>query len=429
MPKAAAHFGRALKYASGFGVNEGTKSASVASVSASLADMDLGGGERRGEKRQRSQKDDGDVAKEEYGKYMVFITIYTESDEVRNGGLKRTLIRNLESDLEVVLGLSDELEPGPPVRVRVERGTESVSVSVFKMDGSKIPNAVKRKLAGSGIGSGILPLIKQTVPEFDTRDIVLEYPEVRFYRVDITLYADSTKHPMIKTKLSKLGIEFTWPLKTDTGVSFYVNQHPGFVERDASSVGVLVCNFDGSELTRAEVAQFDDAKIGPAIVSRIERTIQRIYPAFEPGRIEITHKKEPVPTPVPEPRRMYGEYEVSVLIRADPKQHPKIHQPNVLKGALTAHLNARGMYPKVITNVSREGQGAVIDVFLPPGSQWTRKARKDFENAGIGNFTVEHIRSIDPSLYMPSPLVHFFTNGNERAMAAEEEKQATCAIS
>jgi hypothetical protein len=64
------------------------------------------------------------------------------------------------------------------------------------MGGSKIPNAVKRKLAGSGIGSGILPLIKQTVPEFDTRDIVLEYPEVRFYRVDITLYADSTKHPL-----------------------------------------------------------------------------------------------------------------------------------------------------------------------------------------------------------------------------------------
>ena len=193
-------------------------------------------------------------------------------------------------------------------------------------------------------------------------------------------------------------------------------------------MGVLVCNFDGSELTRAEVAQFDDAKIGPAIVSRIERTIQRIYPAFEPGRIEITHNKEPVPTPVPEPRRRYGEYEVRVIIRAHPKQHPKIHQPTGLTGALTAHLNARGMYPKVTTNISREGQGAVIDVSVPPGSQWTRKARKDFENAGIGNFTVEHIRSIDPSLYMPSPLVPFFQTNNERAMAAEE-KQATCAIS
>jgi hypothetical protein len=428
MPKAAAHFGRALKYASGFGVNEGTKSASVSSVSASLADMDLGGGERREEKRQRSQEDDGEVAKEEYSKYMVFITIYTESDDVRNGGLKSALIRELERDLEVVLGLSDELEPGPPVRVRVERGTESVSVSVFKMDGSKIPSAVKRKLAGSGIGSGILPLIKQTAREFDTRDIVLEYPEVRSYRVDITLYADSTKHPLIKTKLSKLGIEFTWPLKTETGVSFYVNQHPGFVERAASSVGVLVCNFDGSELTRAEVAQFDDAKIGPHIVAGIERTIQRIYPEFNPGRIEITHEKEPVPTPVPEPRRRYGEYEVSVLIRAHPKQHPKIRQPTGLKGALTAHLNARDMYPEVITRVSSEGQGAVIDVSLPPGSQWTRKARKDFENAGIGNFTVEHIRSIDPSLYMPSPLVHFSQNDNEHAMAAEE-KQATRAIS
>jgi hypothetical protein len=63
MPKAAAHFGRALKYASGFGMNEGTKSASVSSVSASLADMDLGGGERRGEKRQRSQDDDGEVTR------------------------------------------------------------------------------------------------------------------------------------------------------------------------------------------------------------------------------------------------------------------------------------------------------------------------------------------------------------------------------
>ncbi len=50
MPKAAAHFGRALKYASGFGVKEGTKSASVSGVSASLADMDLVGGERRGRK-------------------------------------------------------------------------------------------------------------------------------------------------------------------------------------------------------------------------------------------------------------------------------------------------------------------------------------------------------------------------------------------
>ena len=227
MPKAAAHFGRALKYASGFGVNEGTKSASVSGVSASLADMDLVGGERRGEKRQRSQEDDGEVAKEEYGKYRVFITIYTESDEVRRAHL-RPLAGTLESDLEGVLGLSDEFEHVPPVRVRVELGTESVSVSVFKMDGSKIPNAVKRKLAGSGIGSGILPLIKKTVPEFDTRDIVLEYPEVRCYRVDITLYADSTKHPLIKTKLSRLGIEFTWPLKTDTGVSFYVHQHPGF---------------------------------------------------------------------------------------------------------------------------------------------------------------------------------------------------------
>ncbi len=410
MPRAAAHFGRALKYASGFGVNEGTKSASVSSVSASLADMDLGGGERRGEKRQRSQEDDGEVAKEEYGKYMVFITIYTESDDVRNGGLKRTLIRTLESDLEVVLGLSHDYEHVPPVRVRVERGAESVSVSVFKMGGSKIPNAVKRKLAGSGIGSGILPLIKQTVPEFDTRDIVLEYPEVRYYRVDITLYADSMKHPLIKTKLSKLGIEFTWPLKTETGVSFYVNQHPVFVERDASSVGVSVCNFDGSELTRAEVAQFDDAKIGPAIVSRIESTIQRIYPAFEPGRIEITHEKEPVPTPVPEPRRRYGEYEVRVIISAHPKQHPKIHQHTGLKGALTAHLNARGMYPEVITKVISKGQGTEIEVTPPPGSQWTREARKDFENAGIGNFTVEHIRSIDPSLYMPSPLVSFFPN-------------------
>ncbi len=427
MPKAAAHFGRALKYASGFGVNEGTKSASVSGVSASLADMDLGGGERRGEKRQRSQKDDGEVAKEEYGKYMVFITIYTESDDARRAGL-RPLVRQLESDLEVVLGLGDELENVPVVRVRVERGTESVSVSVFKMDGSKIPNAVKRKLAGSKIGSGILPLIKKTVPEFDTRDIVLEYPEVRFYRVDITLYADSTKHEMIKTKLHKLGIEFTWPLKTETGVSFYVNQHPGVVERAASSVGVLVCNFDGSELTRAEVAQFDDAKIGPAIVSGIERTIQKIYPAFEPGRIEIKHNKEPVPTPVPEPRRRYGEYEVRVLIRAHPKQHPKIHQPTGLKGALTAHLNARDMYPEVITRVSSKGQGIEIEVSLPPGSQWTREARKDFENAGIGNFTVGHIRSIDPSLYMPSPLVSFFPIDDEHAMAAEEN-QATCAIS
>jgi hypothetical protein len=391
--------------------------------------MDLGGGERRGEKRQRSQEDDGEVAKEEYGKYMVFITIYTESDDVRNGGLKRALIRTLESDLEVVLGLSDEFEHVPSVRVRVGRGAESVSVSVFKMGGSKIPNAVKRKLAGSGIGSGILPLIKQSAPEFDTRDIVLEYPEVRFYRVDITLYADSTKHPLLKTNLSKLGIEFTWPLKTDTGVSFYVKQHPGFVERAASSVGVLVCNFDGSELTRAEVAQFDDAKIGPHIVAGIERTIQRIYPAFEPGRIEITHKKEPVPTPVPEPRRRYGDYEVRVIIRAHPEQHPKIHQPTGLTGALRAHLNARDMYPEVTTRVTSQGKGAEIHVSVPPGTpQWTRKARKDFENAGIGNFTVEHIRSIDPSLYLPSPLVPFFPIDNEHARAAEE-KQATCAIS
>jgi hypothetical protein len=86
------------------------------------------------------------------------------------------------------------------------------------------------------------------------------------------------------------------------------------------------------------------------------------------------------------------------------------------------------MYPEVITRVSREGQGVEIEVSVPPGSQWTREARKDFENAGIGNFTVEHIRSIDPSLSMPIPLVHFPKNDDEHAMAAEE-KQATCAIS
>jgi hypothetical protein len=189
-----------------------------------------------------------------------------------------------------------------------------------------------------------------------------------------------------------------------------------------------VCNFDGSELTRAEVAKFDDAKIGPVIVSGIERTIQKIYPEFKPGRIEITHEKKPVPTPVPEPLRRYGEYEVRVIISAHPKQHPKIHQHTGLKGALTAHLNARDMYPEVITRVSSKGQGVEIEVSVPPGSQWTHEARKDFENAGIGNFTVEHIRSIDPSLYIPSPLVSFFPNDNEHAMAAEE-KQATCAIS
>jgi hypothetical protein len=86
------------------------------------------------------------------------------------------------------------------------------------------------------------------------------------------------------------------------------------------------------------------------------------------------------------------------------------------------------MYPEVITKVISKGQGTEIEVTPPPGSQWTREARKDFENACIGNFTVEHIRSIDPSLYMPSPLVHFPKIDDEHAMAAEEN-QATCAIS
>jgi hypothetical protein len=363
----------------------------VSPVSRGLAEMHIGA-KKRGRRR------------DDYSEYRVKITIHTPVNPFP--GLDRSAIKKLEETLSSKLEESLGIDEGniPRVIPSVEQGERPrVSVLVYTVDGSIIEQEDKTALSEAGIENGILLGIQKIAPDFDTTDIVVKYPEVRIYTLDIQLYASSESHPKIELGAYRpVSGAFAYPIEIDSKSGLSVLCTPVTVSFTKSSepprVRVAVLRGDGSVLGDKERAAFNEATTSTFLVERIRSAIKGIDPTLAEVPIEIAYQRAP--------QKMY---KVEVTMYVDEDKHPVFREkPDTgLKRALEARLGERGISAGVsmykIKGKHNGGPSIVLTVSsaATTGPSLTPIEIQKFEASGIGELTRTHIAAFDPTFPVP----------------------------